>query len=127
MSNRAKEIAAIMATYEPGQVWEVKGRHSVYWVTCHEEPWWDWHVNDYRRKPEPKLRPWRTEEVPVGALHNWCGFVSVILAAHDNKMFFLNRNGEVTYNYLDVGAVNGGKFSIDNGKTWHPCGVLEQA
>lgn len=63
----------------------------------------------------------------MGALHNWCGCVSVILAAHDNKMFFINRNGEVTYNYLDAGAVNGGKFSLDNGKTWHPCGVMEQA
>ena len=130
MSNRAKEIAAIMATYEPGQVWQFKTKGTEKWndfVMRQAEPCWDWNSYDYRRKPEPKLRPWRTEEVPVGALHNWFGFVSVILAAHDNKMFFLNRNGEVTYNYLDSGAVNIGKFSLDNGKTWHPCGALEQA
>lgn len=127
MSNRAKEIAAIMATYEEGQVWQHRTKSCENWYTLTEEPKWSWDVSEYRRKPEPKLRPWRTEEVPVGALHNWCGFVSVILAAHNNKMFFINQRGEVTYNFLDSGAVNAGKFSIDGGKTWHPCGVLEQA
>jgi len=127
MSNRAKEIAAIMATYEPGQVWQHRTKSCENWYTLTEEPKWSWDVSEYRRRPEPKLRAWRTEEVPVGALHNWCGFVSVILAAHDNKMFFISQRGEVTYNFLDSGAVHAGKFSLDNGKTWHPCGVLEQA
>lgn len=65
MSNRAKEIAAIMATYEEGQVWQRRRRMGGEWKDLHDSPWWDWSTSDYRRKPEPpapKYRPWTPEE-----------------------------------------------------------------
>lgn len=68
--NRAQVIARIMSTYEPGQKWQYRQRKSDSehgWTDCMfgfawEEPSWDWYNTDYRRKPEPALRPVRTIE-----------------------------------------------------------------
>jgi hypothetical protein len=79
-----------------------------------------------RIKPEPKLRPWKPEEVPVGALYKWNGHVSVILAVCDNALKFVDHEGDINGNFLDRGCISKkSEHSLDGGKTWLPCGVLE--
>lgn len=77
-------------------------------------PLWQWHTNDYRIKPT--LRPWTADEVPLGAMTRikskpkdryvivWVG------GEFDRKKWFQER-----------------EHSTDGGKTWHPCGVMEES
>jgi hypothetical protein len=75
-------------------------------------------------EPKPTLRPWRLEEVPVGALTK--------LKDEDNETLMIvgvralgallaQDNGAYPLGTLLALRVH----STDGGKTWHPCGVLE--
>lgn len=119
--SRAKEIAAIMATYEPGQGWQYRHRTCLgMWVDLDCEPRWDWRSYDYRRKPEPpapKYRPWTPEE----------GIGKVV-----------RHKGDTTWCHMLVGY-SAGKFNLGSGfraddntllreytqLDGSPCGVLE--
>ena len=77
---------------------------------------------------EPKLRPWKREEVPLGA---W------IRNKRDHKLMMaamaIGNNG---ISLSDMGLhhfihefkllCDAYEHSIDGGKTWHPCGVVEE-
>lgn len=88
---------------------------------------------EYRIKPEPKLRAWKPEEVPVGALLRFTDDDSGKLPS---LICDISRSGKVTY--LACGSimtielssmVSPGwlhcEHSLDYGKTWLPCGVQE--
>ncbi len=92
-------------------------------------------VNCYRIKPTPKpptYRPWKPEEVPVGALikrptnnpNNWD--IELITGRSselgDARIYTCHYNGshplqakQIKDNWL---------YSTDQGKTWLPCGIL---
>ncbi len=124
MSNRAKEIAAIMATYEPGQCWQYRNKSHPEnrwqsYLTNSPEPGWDWTSYEYRRKPEPpapKYRPWTPEE-GVGKVirhkrdTHWCALI-VLFAAQ-----FRLGNGVS----LDADDLLQNFTQLDGS----PCGVLE--
>lgn len=78
---------------------------------------------EFRIKPEPKLRPWRPEEVPVGAQYRGDGWNlserRLISQVYNNNV----EVGNSTFTLNELLAM--GKHSLDNGKTWHPCGVEE--
>jgi hypothetical protein len=72
---------------------------------------------------EPRLRPWKMEEVPLGAWvrykvgANWQGlltdcFSDCITVSHSAWAYPL--------------AFEKLEHSTDGGKTWHPCGVVEE-
>lgn len=79
---------------------------------------------EYRIKLEPKLRPWKPEEVPVGAslknkstlsrylITGWC-------CAEPN--YVLTSGGK----YSPEDLAKSYEYSLDNGKTWRPCGTLK--
>lgn len=87
----------------------------------------------YRRKPSPTLRPWRPEEVPVGALIRFSKNSSIqgkylILASDKTGIVHCNTPDmstptlcKLTYEFIL-------KFehSLDHGKTWLPCGVMSE-
>lgn len=96
----------------------------------------------YRRKPDSKLRPWKPEEVPIGALIKMKKDVNtlpaVILGVYADldqcgpavilsrslifgSCFFLNDL--VSYHGFDKDDQI--LHSTDFGKTWKPCGVEE--
>lgn len=101
------------------------------WFDMTKEPLPDWFRNDqkdyeWRIKPESKLRPWRPEEVPVGALiRGTIGgmLTSMILAVDSEKVYFAGLSG-ITFNFIDAGMM-GCSYSTDAGKTWKQCGVYE--
>lgn len=82
--------------------------------------------NAYRRKPEPELRPWKPEEVPVGALFRTKrqpSLVSLILMKWDFGFTYsdASRIHQISFD----AASDIGEHSTDGGKTWKPCGVEE--
>ncbi len=128
--NRAQEIAKIMATYEPGQVWEYRYKGTDNWYQCAHtdvpcEPGWDWVRNDYRRKPEPTLREWELDEVPLDAWfqHMKTAHLYQVTAVTEARLRLGPwecgiKPGELKDHYL---------HSTDGRKTWLPCGVLVPA
>ncbi len=78
----------------------------------------------YRRRPEPKFRAWKPEEVIqyIGALfrHKDSEWVSLITMIDNGALIHgtscMLRLENVDSNYL---------CSLDHGKTWLPCGVQE--
>ncbi len=80
---------------------------------------------EYRVKSTPKLRPWKPEEVPVGALyqHKECntGGRGLICYCSQYEIGTIGQSGNVAFSINDFFK----KFnhSTDGGKTWKPCGV----
>jgi hypothetical protein len=83
-----------------------------------DDPYWNWG-NDtkmYRIKPTAKLRPWTADEVPLGA---WIRYKR---ALHDRSILAWTSNQADRDMWLDER-----EHSIDGGKNWLPCGVVEEA
>ena len=124
-----------MAAWLEGKQFQVRyihGPDKSTWVDCH----WSTSFHnleldkfDYRIKPEPKTpiyRPWKPEEVPVGAwiktnTYDYNGFTSIIGVSNDEIMTMENSLEDmfITFSY----ALEKNVHSIDKGKTWLPCGV----
>ena len=86
----------------------------------------------YRIKPEPKLREWKPEEVPVGAqyrrkewaLNNACKYDRSLIMAVDFRKILYYSDSRILSDSLKQ-AFSEGEYSSDGGKSWHPCGILE--
>lgn len=81
----------------------------------------------YRIKPDPKLRPWKPDEVPVGALYRACGqteFKQMILGVSPSGIK-TTASMEIGQNYKPDHMLREYEHSLDHGKTWLPCGVVE--
>lgn len=114
---QAKKAASVMLAWADGKTIECKRKDGESWSTFDTGTMslaWDWDEFDYRVKPEPKLRPWTADEVPLGA---WMRFKN-------------NPQDRVLLGWVSVQAdrdlwLGEREHSIDGGKTWLPCGVEE--
>jgi len=83
----------------------------------------------YRIKPTPNLRPWKPEEVPVGALlqDNGKDIGEIFDVGLERFYFRPYYAGRIDYWYMSDAVTYTGKlrYSTDHGKTWLPCGVEE--
>jgi len=72
---------------------------------------------------EPRLRPWRPEEVPVGALaRNKTGEARYLIVAAGPMGIGVGVGGV----WVDFeSTLDSREHSTDGGKTWKPCGVAE--
>ena len=102
------------------QAW-LDGKVIEYWIHGHDgwgiakEPTFDWRHCTFRVKEEPTLRPWTADEVPLGAwvrMKNMNNTRSMIVSASALNLEMLFQ----TYEH-----------STDGGKTWLPCGVMEES
>lgn len=87
----------------------------------------------YRIKPTPTLRPWKAEEVPGGALLRsvkWPDIEYIIMGRRSASGY----SGDGWVQISVPNTVRGGwqdyqttdcEHSLDHGKTWLPCGVME--
>jgi hypothetical protein len=77
-----------------------------------------------RLKPEPKLRPWKPWEVPLGlwikSKHDGTIFCFVCKVSDAGMMLSENE-----YSHPFEYALENWLHSTDNSKTWLPCGVME--
>lgn len=120
---RAKELLPIITAFAEGK--EIEGQYGdeKYWISA-QQPLWNENVK-YRIKPTPTYRPWKPEEVPVGAILR-------------SKVTGVNAKWLIVYCALEGISVGSGntvfmhetiferyEHSTDNGKTWHPCGIQE--
>jgi hypothetical protein len=81
-----------------------------------DDPYWNWG-NDtkmYHIKPTAKLRPWTADEVPLGSIMRTKGLegrcIIIDTETSDDRSYWLNAR----------------EHSTDGGKTWLPCGVMEE-
>jgi hypothetical protein len=78
-------------------------------------PRWGWDDTQYRIKPTPTLRPWTADEVPLGSIMRTKGLegrcIIIDTETSDDRSYWLNAR----------------EHSTDGGKTWHPCGVMEES
>ena len=98
-----------------GKKWNSRELLKPDWCDTHE-PFWNLEHYEYRIKPTTKLRPWTADEVPLGA---WMRFKR---ALHDRSILAWTSNQADRDMWMDER-----EHSTDGGKTWLPCGVVEEA
>lgn len=79
----------------------------------------------FRRKPTPTLRPWKPEEVPVGAQvrtkeGNGIWHKGIIANITLHRILIAPGNNPSWQHLLEAW-----EHSLDHGKTWLPCGVYD--
>lgn len=99
-----------------GKKWNPRESLKPDWSDT-DDPCWDFDSCNYRIKPTSALRPWTPDEVPLGAwgrnpqypkarwLIDWT-------SSEENRKDWLDSKYE---------------YSTDCGKTWLPCGVVEES
>jgi hypothetical protein len=109
------EAIRVMQAYLDGKEVECWHHGLEGWDTT-KNPSWNWRDCTFRIKPTAKLRPWTADEVPLG-----------MQARNDKypKTRWLIDRTSSEENRMDW--CKNYKYSIDGGKTWLPCGVVEVA
>jgi hypothetical protein len=117
--SEAREMWPIIKAWSEGNTLEVAGEP----VKSHRSIIFDGAPSIYTIKPEPKLRPWKSEEVPVGALYKQRNNAhrGLIVGIVGNNVQLGNGSG---YD-LERDLLRDYQHSLDHGKTWLPCGVEE--
>jgi hypothetical protein len=117
----AKELLPVIQAWADGKAILIDGEELVI-----ESPTFSSKPELYQIKPEPKLRPWRPEEVPLGAWFRMCegGWrLGMVAVAHSAVVIGVTatRQEAVSFEVLRDQY----EHSIDGGKTWHPCGIID--
>ena len=109
-----KECIRVMQAFVDGKDLEVLGPVGK-WEPLYF-PRWGWDDTKYRIKPTYVLRPWTADEVPLGA--------------------WMRKKQDVPHRWVVIDTGNelwrqawfeDSEHSIDCGKTWLPCGVMEES
>lgn len=118
------EAIRVMQAFVDGKEVEWNYRGIERWETI-ISPKWNWIDNEYRIKPTPVLRPWTADEVPIGAILRYKGNNQSIrmLIVCNLQIGLCGYQTNYPYDYLRDEM----EHSIDGGKTWLPCGVMEEA
>jgi hypothetical protein len=119
---QTKEAIRIMQAYVDGKEVQYLGKKRnpmglllSDWCDTHE-PFWNFEHYDYRIKPTAKLRPWTADEVPLGA--------QMRTGANGEYRWLIDCSG---HNIKRKEWLEEREHSTDGGKTWLPCGVVEEA
>jgi hypothetical protein len=99
-----------------GKHWNPKESLKPDWSDT-DDPCWDFDNCDYRIKPTATLRPWTADEVPLGAQMRRKD------ALRDGRRVLISETYDESVR--STWRVTS-EHSIDNGKTWLPCGVMEE-
>lgn len=126
----ALSMAAEQATEQTEAYWAWRAGKTVQIFCVLDNSWRDLAPNSVlhshlilRRKPQPKLRPWKPEEVPIGARvrEKHCDWTGTIVAAVDCGFMIHVKTAWL----VEWGNAAHYMFSTDGGKTWAPVGVVE--
>jgi hypothetical protein len=118
-----KEAIHVMKAFVDGKDLEVLGPVGK-WEPLYF-PRWGWDDTKYRIKPTYVLRPWTADEVPVGAILRYKGNNQSIriLIVCNQQAGLCGYQTNFPYDYLRDEM----EHSTDCGKTWLPCGVMEES
>jgi hypothetical protein len=110
---QTKEAIRVMQAFVDGKEVEALSPDKKWRRT--PGPRWGWDDTEYRIKPTPTFRPWTADEVPLGSIMRTKGLegrcIIIDTETSDDRSYWLNAR----------------EHSTDGGKTWHPCGVMEEA
>ena len=110
------EAIRIMQAFVDGKEVEVRGMQTdCVWMSA-SEPGWNWMLIEYRIKPTATLRPWTADEVPLGAWGR--------NPQYPKTRWLIDRTSSEE-NRIDW--CKNYEHSTDGGKTWLPCGVVEES
>jgi hypothetical protein len=109
------EAIRVMQAYVDGKKVEYPISDGQWATTM--TPSWLWLYTQFRIKPAAKLRPWTADEVPLGAQVRSKSY-------HPDHRSLITSSGNPI---LREGWLNGYEHSTDGGKTWLPCGVMEES
>ena len=114
-----KAAIAVMIAWVEGKRIEYRhvGMAKREWDSC-DCPDWSWMVTEYRIAPEPKLRPWMIDEVPVGKVVLSKGGCTRLLIVGINLVDSLILVGQ---DWLNPYQLNH-NWTMDDGS---PCGTVE--
>lgn len=116
------EMIAVIQAHKDGKKIQAANLHRTCWAD-EPNPSWNFQFYRYREAPTPTLRPWKPQEVPVGALlrpkQGSC--VWMIVGKSDEELCF-SQKSRCSFIYSMLSH----EHSLDNGKTWLPCGVMEE-
>jgi len=117
-----KEAIRVMQAFVDGKEVEQKNNHHLtnalpLWNPA-PGPAWNWgdDIKNYRIKPTPTLRPWTADEVPLG--------MQARNREYPKTRWLIDRTSSEE-NRKDWCEKY--EHSIDSGKTWLPCGVMEES
>ena len=111
------EAANVMIAYANGKKIGTRPRRStepllgILYV-----PTWNWEQKDYCVIPDPTYRPWTADEVPLGA---WMRNITNI-----EYRWLINTS---SLDHSRKEWLQQYEHSTDGGKTWLPCGVVEES
>ena len=111
---QTKEAIKVMQAFVDGKEVEYLHSGTEGWVTT-TNPSWNWTNCFYRIKPTSTFRPWTADEVPLGAQ---------MRMKSDREYRFLISNTE-SFSGREH-WLEDFEHSTDGGKTWLPCGVMEE-
>lgn len=125
---RAKEMLPILQAFSEGKVVQFYKFDAWCDVSTEADCYFDSPAIKWRIKPEPKLRPWKPEEVPVGAqvrYKTWPVGNRVLLTEVINNNVYMPSlsNDRCPFTIHSLFTDSHWEHSLDQGKTWHPCGV----
>jgi hypothetical protein len=110
---QTKEAIRIMQEFVDGK--ELQSMYDGKWASV-TTPRWNWDDTLYRIKPTATLRPWTADEVPLGAQVRSKSYHP------DHRSMIIQSGNSMTRE----GWLTCYEHSTDGGKTWHPCGVMEE-
>jgi hypothetical protein len=110
-----KEAIRVMQAYVDGK--EVEAFSPCQKWERVTTPRWGWDDTQYRIKHTLSLRPWTADEVPLG-----CQLRSKSYHPDHRSMIIQSGNSMTREGWLTCY-----EHSTDGGKTWLPCGVMEEA
>jgi hypothetical protein len=127
----AKRNAEVMLAYSEGKElqWAHRGPPPADYIwrnfPSYDNPTFSFDKIAYRIKPSLKYRAWTLEELPIAkfkAKGAKCWFVILQTGYKEISSWCMDRQIMCRYTYQEL--LNDFEHSIDNGKTWLPCGVL---
>jgi len=126
--SQAKEVSELLAAVAAGKTLQWSkgfGSENVEWHDIgKDESFQLCEPMYYRIKPEKKLRAWKPEEVPIGAIARLVPERKerfLIIASLSCTIYIGLDDKNITYDH----ALRKYEHSLDHGKTWLPCGVEE--
>jgi hypothetical protein len=135
LSDAKKYLPFVQAVAEGKTIqWAHKGAQD--WQDCNENVFNGWFTpqdtdfgRHFRIKPEPKLRPWKPEEVPLQTfpfrLKEYPNDILFSIGHNEKGLIFVSRILDIqVYDYKTLCELR--EYSSDHGKTWLPCGILEE-
>lgn len=111
---QTKESIRIMQAFVDGKEVEALSPNKKWGRT--PAPRWGWDDTEYRIKPTVNLRPWTADEVPLG--------MQARNREYPKTRWLIDRTSSEE-NRKDWCEKY--EHSIDGGKTWLQCGVMEEA